>query len=275
MMLEETEAEQKIQKEHLELFKQGEKKRKERIESIGNAVEQIVHIVTLHLSSKKDIDALEFNANNLAEFRLSIMQHLVMQLCTQQKIIYCPSMLKKASLFHIKPTLFSPNELYLFTQINVKFDEVGEIYETLLGYELYTDGVQNVFGTGVWCLGNSRSKTKNNERSNSASYYTPDSLSNCIMQTLLPSWIEENPDKDPSDALLLEPSVGSANLLMAAINYIAKDDFEKRVKLTKQATGVDLNIEALIVAEVLLYLNCMRVWKPNDTKESGRVQEST
>ena len=118
------------------------------------------------------------------------------------------------------------------------------------------------------------------DRQKSASYYTPESLTRCVVKYALRELI---PDDMPADRILdltvCEPAMGSAAFLNEAVNQLAEKYLERKqrergrriphaeyadelqqVKLyiaDRNVYGVDLNPVARELAEVSLWLNCI------------------
>lgn len=120
------------------------------------------------------------------------------------------------------------------------------------------------------------------DRQRSASYYTPEVLTEFTVRHTLDVYWEEHPDLTAADILKLnvcEPALGSGAFLNEAINQLAArylkaaqdetgetidpDRYQLELQKTKahfamnQAYGVDLNPTAVELAEVSLWLNCM------------------
>ena len=118
------------------------------------------------------------------------------------------------------------------------------------------------------------------DRQKSASYYTPESLTWCVVKYALKELI---PDDMPADRILeltvCEPAMGSAAFLNEAVNQLAEkyldrkqgelgrriphadyaDELQKvrHYIADRNVYGVDLNPVALELAEVSLWLNCI------------------
>lgn len=120
------------------------------------------------------------------------------------------------------------------------------------------------------------------DRQRSASYYTPEVLTEFTVRHALEVYWEENPGMTAEDILSLtvcEPALGSGAFLNEAINQLAErylkatqnessetvdpDQYQLELQRVKahfalnQAYGVDLNKTAVELAEVSLWLNCM------------------
>jgi len=120
------------------------------------------------------------------------------------------------------------------------------------------------------------------DRQSSASYYTPEILTEFTVRHALEVFFDENPDLAAADILHLtvcEPALGSGAFLNEAVNQLAArylkaaqderaetidpDRYRNELQKAKahfavnQAFGVDLNQTAVELAEVSLWLNCM------------------
>ena len=118
------------------------------------------------------------------------------------------------------------------------------------------------------------------DRQKSASYYTPESLTRCVVKYALRELI---PDEMPADRILdltvCEPAMGSAAFLNEAVNQLAEKCLERKQRelgkriphaeyadelqqvkhyiADRNVYGADLNPVARELAEVSLWLNCI------------------
>jgi hypothetical protein len=117
------------------------------------------------------------------------------------------------------------------------------------------------------------------DRAKSASYYTPESLTRCLVKYALKELLKDKSADEILKLTICEPAMGSAAFLNEAINQladayldrkqretgrrIAHEDYgreRQKVKMRladRNVFGVDLNPVALELAEVSLWLNCM------------------
>ena len=118
------------------------------------------------------------------------------------------------------------------------------------------------------------------DRQKSASYYTPESLTRCVVKYALRELISDDMPADRIlDLTVCEPAMGSAAFLNEAVNQLAEKYLERKqrergkriphaeyadelqqVKLyiaDRNVYGVDLNPVARELAEVSLWLNCI------------------
>ena len=118
------------------------------------------------------------------------------------------------------------------------------------------------------------------DRKKSASYYTPESLTRCVVKYSLKELIPSDlPAERILDLTICEPAMGSAAFLNEAVNQLAERYLERRQRELKQRIphadyadelqkvrhyiadrnvyGVDLNPVAVELAEISLWLNCI------------------
>ncbi|WP_027370760.1 Eco57I restriction-modification methylase domain-containing protein [Desulfovermiculus halophilus] len=115
------------------------------------------------------------------------------------------------------------------------------------------------------------------DRQKSASYYTPESLTQCLVKYSLKELLKDKSADDILDLTICEPAMGSAAFLNEAINQLAESYLDKKQReQSKQLTveqqalekqkvktyladnnvfGIDLNSVAVELAEVSLWLN--------------------
>ena len=118
------------------------------------------------------------------------------------------------------------------------------------------------------------------DRQKSASYYTPESLTRCVVKYSLKELIPEDmPAERILDLTICEPAMGSAAFLNEAVNQLAERYLERRQRelgkriphadyadelqkvrhyiADRNVYGVDLNPVAVELAEISLWLNCI------------------
>ena len=118
------------------------------------------------------------------------------------------------------------------------------------------------------------------DRQKSASYYTPESLTRCVVKYALKELIPEDmPAERILDLTVCEPAMGSAAFLNEAVNQLAERYLERRQRelgqriphaeyadelqkvrhyiADRNVYGVDLNPVAVELAEISLWLNCI------------------
>lgn len=117
------------------------------------------------------------------------------------------------------------------------------------------------------------------DRETSASYYTPESLTRCLVKYALKELLKDKTADDILQLSICEPAMGSAAFLNEAVNQLAEkylelkqeelderidhDDYlleKQKVKMylaDRNVFGIDLNPVAVELAEVSLWLNCI------------------
>ena len=123
-------------------------------------------------------------------------------------------------------------------------------------------------------------RLRGRDREKSASYYTPESLTRCLIRHSLRELISDSTSADEIlDMTVCEPAMGSAAFLNEAVNQLAElylqrkqkerseriphDDYPDELQRTKRfiadrnVYGVDLNPVAVELAEVSLWLNAI------------------
>lgn len=152
--------------------------------------------------------------------------------------------------------------------------ELGSVYESLLEYHPRIERESGGFSLEV---------AAGHERKTTGSYYTPDSLVNCLLDSALDPVLDEAARKaDPERAILdlkvCDPACGSGHFLVAAAHRIAKrlaqvrsGDAEPSPKETRRALrnvvgrclfGVDINPMAVELCKVSLWLEGYESGRP-------------
>ncbi|MEO0970192.1 MAG: N-6 DNA methylase, partial [Cyanobacteria bacterium J06639_18] len=144
-----------------------------------------------------------------------------------------------------------------------------------------SDGTQKMYPKGSFIY-----RLAGRDRQNSASYYTPESLTRCLVKYALKELLKDKTADDILKLKVCEPAMGSAAFLNEAINQLAEKYLElKQEELNKRIPhdeylqekqkvkmfladrnvfGIDLNPVAVELAEVSLWLNC--IYKPENRK---------
>ena len=177
---------------------------------------------------------------------------------------------------------FAEEDLYEVKREKDKVDELDVGYFIpLRDLELYTEDerVRNEDGTlRVHPKGEFIYRLAGREREKSASYYTPEVLTRCLVKYALKELLAgiENPD-DILKLTICEPAMGSAAFLNEAVSQLAEAYLERKQKATgisiphdqrqqelqkvkmliadRNVYGIDLNPTAVELAEVSLWLN--------------------
>jgi type I restriction-modification system DNA methylase subunit len=173
---------------------------------------------------------------------------------------------------------FKPEEL-------VREKESDRIYQTMLHdpeddeVELEEDHAQNRGKLRKHPKGKFIFRLAGRDRQKSASYYTPQSLTQCLVKYALKELLKDKTADDILKLAICEPAMGSAAFLNEAIDQLAEAYLERkqdelnqriphdRITLEKQKVkmlladrnvyGIDKNPIARELAEVSLWLNCI------------------
>jgi hypothetical protein len=154
----------------------------------------------------------------------------------------------------------------------VKADDLEKYTEDERVYN--ADGTPRCYPKGTFIY-----RLAGRDRENSASYYTPESLTRCLVKYTLKELLKDKTADDILKLHICEPAMGSAAFLNEAINQLAErylelkqteldqriphDDFlqeKQKVKMylaDRNVFGIDLNPVAVELAEVSLWLNCI------------------
>ena len=170
------------------------------------------------------------------------------------------------------------------------YDELDVAYFVKLeDLEKYTtaERVFNADGTAKMCRKSEFIyRLAGRDRQNSASYYTPESLTRCLVKYALKELLKDKTADDILKLKICEPAMGSAAFLNEAVNQLAEkylelkqDESNKRIPhdeylqekqkvkmflADRNVFGIDLNPVAVELAEVSLWLNC--IYRPEKRK---------
>lgn len=168
---------------------------------------------------------------------------------------------------------------------NLASEEMGSVYESLLELhpDLSTDGTKFELRSA-----------SGNERKTTGSYYTPDSLIQCLLDSALDPVVDEAvrtarqkfqpKDGEPPEAQailnlkVIDPAVGSGHFLIAAAHRMAKrlaqvrtGDDEPAPEVTRRALrdvigrclyGIDVNPMSAELCKVALWMEALEPGKP-------------
>lgn len=176
---------------------------------------------------------------------------------------------------------FAEEDLYEVKRAGDKVDELDVGYFIpLRDLEQYTEDerVRNEDGTlRVHPKGEFIYRLAGREREKSASYYTPEVLTRCLVRYALKELLEDKSADDILELTICEPAMGSAAFLNEAVSQLAEAYLERKQKETgvsipheqrqqelqkvkmliadRNVYGIDLNPTAVELAEVSLWLN--------------------
>lgn len=176
---------------------------------------------------------------------------------------------------------FAEEDLYEVKRAGDKVDELDVGYFIpLRDLDQYTEDerVRNEDGTlRVHPKGEFIYRLAGREREKSASYYTPEVLTRCLVKYALKELLEDKSADDILELTICEPAMGSAAFLNEAVSQLAEAYLERKQKETgisipheqrqqelqkvkmliadRNVYGIDLNPTAVELAEVSLWLN--------------------
>lgn len=157
---------------------------------------------------------------------------------------------------------------------NLGAEELGSVYESLLELHPLIDLEGNGFELTT---------AAGNERKTTGSYYTPESLIQCLLDSALDPVLDEAVKKEDPEKSLLElkvcdPACGSGHFLIAAANRLAKriasvrtGDDEPSPDATRKALrdvigrcifAVDINPMSVELCKVSLWMEALEPGKP-------------
>lgn len=151
-------------------------------------------------------------------------------------------------------------------------EELGSVYESLLELVPFREngGQTFVFAGGV--------ETKGNARKTSGSYYTPDSLVQCLLDSTLDPVLDKAEQKGGAEEILklkvIDPACGSGHFLLGAARRMANrvaqvrnidaPDYQAAMRdvVRNCIHGVDRNPMAIELAKVALWIETVTPGKP-------------
>ena len=178
-------------------------------------------------------------------------------------------------LYEVKQAGKDPDELE-----NAWFVPLSELHKYSQEERVFEAGADGLRKIKVHSKGRFIYRLAGRDREKTASYYTPESLTRCVVRYALKELI---PDDMPAsrilDLTICEPAMGSAAFLNEAVNQLAEKYLDRRQRelgkriphadyadelqkvkhfiTDRNVFGVDLNPIAVELAEVSLWLNCI------------------
>ncbi len=178
-------------------------------------------------------------------------------------------------LYEVKRAGEDPDEL-----ANAWFVPLSELHKYSEEERVFVRGTESLRKLKVHPKGRFIYRLAGRDRQKTASYYTPESLTRCVVKYALKELIDDGmPASAILDLTICEPAMGSAAFLNEAVNQLAvkyldrrQRELEERIPHENYADelqkvkhyiadrnvfGVDLNPVAQELAEVSLWLNCI------------------
>ena len=251
----------------------------------------------VHLTAKTRFDVVRFRnfvlrdvihrlslgnqgkGRNARAGRISYAQLGINQLgAVYENLLSYTGFFAKTDLYEVKPADedYEPLKHAYFvneTEINSQYKEEERVYETVEG----ENGGQSLRRLLKHPRGKFLYRLAGRNREKSASYYTPESLTQCLVKYALKELLPRKSADDILNLTVCEMAVGSAAFLNEAVSQLAEaylrlkqketsktighDDYareKQRVKMRladNNVFGVDLNPVAVELAEISLWLN--------------------
>lgn len=251
----------------------------------------------VHLTAKTRFDVVRFpnhvlrdvihrlslgkqgKGRNARSGRISYAQLGINQLgAVYENLLSYTGFFAKTDLYEVKPADedYDPLKHAYFvteTEINSQYKEEERVYETVEG----ENGGQSLRRLLKHPRGKFLYRLAGRNREKSASYYTPESLTQCLVKYALKELLPGKSADDILNLTVCEMAVGSAAFLNEAVSQLAEaylrlkqketgktiahDDYareKQRVKMRladNNVFGVDLNPVAVELAEISLWLN--------------------
>ncbi|MCZ0944613.1 MAG: hypothetical protein OXJ53_16290 [Gammaproteobacteria bacterium] len=177
--------------------------------------------------------------------------------------------------YEVKRAGEDPDEL-----ANAWFVPLSELHKYSQEERVFVRGAESLRKLKVHPKGRFIYRLAGRDRQKTASYYTPESLTRCVVKYALKELIDdEMPASAILDLTICEPAMGSAAFLNEAVNQLAVKYLDRRQRerderiphgdyadelqkvkhyiADRNVFGVDLNPVAQELAEVSLWLNCI------------------
>ena len=178
-------------------------------------------------------------------------------------------------LYEVKRAGEDPDEL-----ANAWFVPLSELHKYSEEERVFVRGTESLRKLKVHPKGRFVYRLAGRDRQKTASYYTPESLTRCVVKYALKELIDDGmPASAILDLTICEPAMGSAAFLNEAVNLLAVKYLDRRQRerderiphgdcadelqkvkhyiADRNVFGVDLNPVAQELAEVSLWLNCI------------------
>ena len=249
------------------LFRQGAMPLLDSVKLRNEVLQQVIRLMSLTRPAK---------GRNRRRGRISYAQLGINQLgAVYEALLSYRGFFAEEDLYEVKQAGKDPDEL-----ANSWFVPLGELHKYSQEERVFESGTGGLRRLKVHRKGRFIYRLAGRDREKTASYYTPESLTKCVVKYALKELI---PDDMPASRLLdltiCEPAMGSAAFLNEAVNQLAEKYLDRRqherderiphanytdeLQRTKHyitdrnVFGVDLNPVAGELAEVSLWLNCI------------------
>ena len=249
------------------LFREGATPLLDSVKLRNEVLQRIIRLMSLTRPAK---------GRNRRRGRISYAQLGINQLgAVYEALLSYRGFFAEEDLYEVKQAGKDPDEL-----TNAWFVPLRELHKYTQEervFESSTDGLKKI---KVHRKGRFIYRLAGRDRQKTASYYTPESLTKCVVKYALKELIPDDmPARRILDLTICEPAMGSAAFLNEAVNQLAEKYLERRQREGQQRIphaeyadelqktkhfitdrnvfGVDLNPVACELAEVSLWLNCI------------------
>ena len=249
------------------LFRQGTTPLLDSVKLRNETLQQVIRLMSLTRPAK---------GRNRRRGRISYAQLGINQLgAVYEALLSYRGFFAEEDLYEVKRAGEDPDELA--NAWFVSLHELQEYAEEERVFERNEDGLQKL---KVHPKGRFVYRLAGRDRQKTASYYTPESLTKCVVKYALKELIPDDmPARRILDLTVCEPAMGSAAFLNEVVNQLAEKYLDRRQRelgerishadyadevqkvkhyiADRNVHGVDLNPVARELAEVSLWLNCI------------------
>ena len=249
------------------LFRAGSTPTLDRVKFRNETLQQVIRLMSLTRPAK---------GRSRRRGRISYAQLGINQLgAVYEALLSYRGFFAEEDLYEVKRASEDPDEL-----ANAWFVPISELHKYSEEERVFVRGEQSLRKLKVHPKGRFIYRLAGRDRQKTASYYTPESLTRCVVKYALKELIDDElPASTILDLTICEPAMGSAAFLNEAVNQlgvkyldrrqgernerIPHEDYADELQKVKHyiadrnVFGVDLNPVAKELAEVSLWLNCI------------------
>ena len=249
------------------LFRKGAMPLLDSVKLRNEVLQQVIRLMSLTRPAK---------GRNRRRGRISYAQLGINQLgAVYEALLSYRGFFAEEDLYEVKQAGKDPDEL-----ANAWFVPLGELHKYSQEERVFERGADGLRRIKVHPKGRFIYRLWGRDREKTASYYTPESLTRCVVKYALKELIPDDlPASRILDLTICEPAMGSAAFLNEAVNQLAEKYLDRRQRelgrriphaeyadelqrakhyiTDRNVFGVDLNPVAGELAEVSLWLNCI------------------
>ena len=249
------------------LFRTGSTPLLDRVKLRNETLQRVIRLMSLTRPAK---------GRNRRRGRISYAQLGINQLgAVYEALLSYRGFFAEEDLYEVKPSGKEPDEL-----ANAWFVPSSELDKYSQEERVFESGADGLRKLKVHPKGKFIYRLAGRDREKTASYYTPESLTKCVVKYALKELVPDDmPARRILDLTVCEPAMGSAAFLNEAVNQLAEKYLHRRQRecgeriphaeyadelqkvkhyvADRNVHGVDLNPVAGELAEVSLWLNCI------------------